>query len=115
MLAQQGAVEVVIEDSEGAMHYPNGSGGGSSGGSSSGGGFSSGNIGGNGNGNGQEGNLSNPGNAHAQSNSESNFLFAPLPQRREIKSVIVRATQRTGKPQSYPFKLDLIPIPYDCE
>ncbi len=113
MLAQQGAVDVMIEDSEGAIHYSNSLAGGSSGGSSSGGGFS----GGNGvvNGNGLNGNSSNPGNTNSQSNSESNFVFASLPNGRELKSVIVRAKVPTGKPQSYPFKLDLIPIPYSSE
>jgi hypothetical protein len=113
MLAQQGAFEVMIEDSEGQIHYPNASGGGSSGGGSSGGGFSGGNAGGDGNaGNAAGGFAANPGNANFQSNSESNFAFAALPNGREIKSVIVRVNEATGKPQSYPFTFELIPIPY---
>lgn len=116
MLAQQGAMEVMIEDSEGVLHYPNGSTGGSSGGSSSGGGFSSGNAVVNGNANNGSGrNSSNPGNASAQSRSESSFSFASLPNGREIKSVVVRANEPTGKPQVYPFKIDLIPIPHASE
>lgn len=114
MLAQQGAAEVMLQDSEGILHYPKASGGGNAGGSSSGGGFSSGNSVVDGNGFG--GNVSNPpGNQNVQSSSESSFIFAPLPAGREIESVIVRAIERTGKSQSYPFKLDLIPIPYPSE
>lgn len=116
MLAQQGAIEVMIEDSEGVIHYPNGSGGGSAGGSSSGGGFSNGNGVANDNaGNGHGLNSAIPGNTNLHSNSESSFIFAPMPDVREIKSIIVRAKEQTGKPQSYPFKLDLIPIPYSSE
>ncbi len=99
VLEQLGALEVLIQDSEGLLHAPGASG--SAGGSSS----ASGTGGGNGNGResfGQE----------AQSNSTQTFTFSGLPYGREIKSVIVRATEKTGKPQSHSFKLDKVPVPY---
>lgn len=93
VLEQQAAFEVLVQDSEGELHSPgaSGSAGGSSSASGSGGGTFV-----------QE----------AQSNSTQSFTFAGLPDGREIKSVIVRATERTGKPQSYPFKLPRVPVPY---
>ncbi len=99
VLEQQGAFEVLIQDSEGLLHAPGASG--SAGGSSS----ASGSGGGNGNGResfGQE----------AQSNSTQTFTFGGLPYGREIKAVIVRATEKTGKPQSHSFKLYKVPVPY---
>lgn len=98
ILDQQGAFEVWIQDSEGVLHSPgaSGSAGGSSNASGSGGG---------GNGRGAFG-------QEAQSDSSQTFTFGGLPYGREIKSVIVRATERTGKPQSYPFKLQKVPVPY---
>ncbi len=94
VLEQQGAFEVLIQDSEGVVHYPGASG--------SAGGSSSGSGGGSGGSFGQE----------SQSNSTQSFTFGKLPDRREIKSVIVRATEKTGKPQSHPFKLYKVPVPY---
>lgn len=93
ILDQQGAFEVLIQDSEGELHYPGASG--SAGGSSSASGSGVGTFG-------QE----------AQSSSTQSFTFAGLHPGREIKSVIVRATEKTGKPQSYPFKLPKVPVPY---
>ena len=123
MLAQQGAFEVMLEDSEGAIHYSNASGGGSSSGSSSGSGngFATGGAGGTaiGNGNGGAGGNGNfpntTGNQSVQNSSGSSYSFAALPEGREIKSLMIRAVERTGKPRMYPFKLDLIPIPYSSE
>lgn len=94
MLEQQGAFEVSIVDNEGELHYPNGSAGGSAGGSASG--FSS----------------SSGFGQNSQSNASQTYSFAPLADRREIKSIIVRTMERTGKPRSYPFKFSQIPIPY---
>ncbi len=99
VLDQQGAFEVLIQDSEGVLHSPGASG--SAGGSSS----ASGSGGGNGNGGGAFG-------QDSQSNSTQTFTFGGLPYGRDIKSVIVRATEKTGKPQSYPFKLSKVPVPY---
>jgi len=97
ILEQQGAFEVLIQDSEGVLHSPGASG--SAGGSSSASGVGSGN------GNGAF-------NQDSQSHSSQTFTFAGLPYGREIKSVIVRATEKTGKPQSYAFKLQKVPVPY---
>ncbi len=99
VLDQQGAFEVLIQDSEGVLHSPGASG--SAGGSSS----ASGSGSGNGNGGGAFG-------KDSQSNSTQTFTFGGLPYGRDIKSVIVRATEKTGKPQSYPFKLQKVPVPY---
>jgi serine/threonine protein kinase len=99
VLEQQGAFEVVILDSEGISHYPGASG------MSGGGGSASGSGGGSGNGGGSFG-------QEAQYHSLKTFTFAGLPYGREIKSVIVRATEKTGKPQSIQFKLHKVPVPY---
>jgi serine/threonine protein kinase len=99
VLEQQGAFEVVILDSEGISHYPGASG------MSGGGGSASGSGGGSGNGGGSFG-------QEAQYHSSKTFTFGGLPYGREIKSVIVRATEKTGKPQSHSFKLDKVPVPY---
>ena len=99
LLEQQGAFEVWIQDSEGVLHAPGASG--SAGGSSS----ASGSGGGGGNGGGAFG-------QDAQSLSTQAFTFGGLPSGREIQAVIVRATEKTGKPQSYPFKLQKVPVPY---
>lgn len=99
VLEQQGAFEVVILDSAGMSHYPGASGMSGGGGSASGSGGRSGNGGGS---FGQE----------SQYHSSKTFTFGGLPYGREIKSVIVRATEKTGKPQSYPFKLVKVPVPY---
>jgi len=99
VLEQQGAFEVVILDSEGISHYPGASG------MSGGGGSASGSGGGSGNGGGSFG-------QEAQYHSSKTFTFAGLPYGREIKSVIVRATEKTGKPQSIQFKLHKVPVPY---
>lgn len=99
VLEQQDAFEVLILDSEGLLHAPAASG--SAGGSSS----ASGSGGGNGNINGSFG-------QEPQSQNSQTFTFGRLPDRRQIKSVIVRATEKTGKPQSYPFKLQKVPVPY---
>jgi len=99
VLEQQGAFEVVILDSEGMSHYPGASG------MSGGGGSASGSGGGSGNGGGSFG-------QEAQYHSSKTFTFGGLPYGREIKSVIVRATEKTGKPQSHSFKLDKVPVPY---
>jgi hypothetical protein len=99
LLEQQGAFEVWIQDSEGVLHAPGASG--SAGGSSS----ASGSGGGGGNGRGSFG-------QDAQSLSTQAFTFGGLPSGREIQAVIVRATEKTGKPQSYPFKLQKVPVPY---
>lgn len=99
VLDQQGSFEVLIQDSEGMYHSPGASG--SAGGSSN----ASGSGGGSGNGGvsfGQE----------SQSSSTQSFTFGGLPYGREIKSVIVRATEKTGKPQSFPFKFQKVPVPY---
>lgn len=102
VLEQQGAFEVFIQDDQGVLHSPGaaGSAGGSSSASGSGGG------------------TGNPGGAFGQdatSNSTQTFTFSGLPYGRQIKSVIVRATQKTGKPQSYPFKLQKVPVPYGID
>ena len=99
VLEQQGAFEVVILDSEGISHYPGASG------MSGGGGSASGSGGGSGNGGGSFG-------QEAQYHSSKTFTFGALPYGREIKSVIVRATEKTGKPQSIQFKLHKVPVPY---
>jgi len=99
VLEQQGAFEVVILDSEGISHYPGASG------MSGGGGSASGSGGGSGNGGGSFG-------QEAQYHSSKTFTFGGLPYGREIKSVIVRATEKTGKPQSIQFKLHKVPVPY---
>ena len=98
VLEQQGAFEVVILDSEGISHYPGASG------MSGGGGSASGSGGGSGNGGGSFG-------QEAQYHSSKTFTFGGLPYGREIKSVIVRATEKTGKPQSIQFKLHKVPVP----
>ena len=99
ILDQQSAFEVLIQDSEGVLHAPGASG--SAGGSSSAGGSG----GGIGNGRGSFG-------QETYSDSTQTFTFGALPYGREIQSVIVRATEKTGKPQSYPFKLVKVPVPY---
>ncbi len=99
ILEQQGAFDVLIQDSEGMLHYPGASG--SAGGSSS----ASGSAGGSGIRGGSFG-------QEAQSSSTQTFTFGGLPYGREIKSVIVRATEKTGKSQSYPFKFQKVPVPY---
>jgi serine/threonine protein kinase len=99
VLEQQGAFEVVILDSAGMSHYPGASG------MSGGGGSASGSGGGSGNGGGSFG-------QEAQYHSSKTFTFGGLPYGREIKSVIVRATEKTGKPQSNSFKLYKVPVPY---
>ncbi len=99
VLEQQGAFEVSILDSDGGTHYPGASG--SAGGSSS----ASGSGGGTGNRGGSFG-------EDSQSNNTQSFTFGALPYRREIKSVIVRAIERTGKPQTHSFKLYKVPVPY---
>jgi uncharacterized membrane protein YgcG len=99
VLEQQGAFEVVILDSEGISHYPGASG------MSGGGGSASGSGGGSGNGGGSFGH-------EAQYHSSKTFTFGALPYGREIKSVIVRATEKTGKPQSIQFTLHKVPVPY---
>jgi len=99
VLEQQGAFEVVILDSAGISHYPGASG------MSGGGGSASGSGGGSGNGGGSFG-------QEAQYHSSKTFTFGGLPYGREIKSVIVRATEKTGKPQSIQFKLHKVPVPY---
>lgn len=93
VLDQHGAFEVLIQDSEGELHSPSASG------SAGGGGSASGSGGG-------------TFTQDAQSNSTTSFTFGGLPYGREIKSVLVRATERTGKPQSYPFKLEKVLVPY---
>lgn len=97
ILEQQGAFEVLIQDSEGVLHSPGASG--SAGGSSSGSGGGSGNAGGS-------------FGEDFHSDSSQTFTFGGLPYGREIKSVIVRSTVKTGKPESYPFKLSKVPVPY---
>lgn len=97
ILEQQGAFEVLIKDSEGVLHAP------SSSGSAGGGGSAGGSSSGNGNGSFRQ---------ETQSSSTQSFTFAGLPYGREIKSVIVRATEKTGKPQSHPFKFYKVPVPY---
>lgn len=97
VLDQQGAFEVWVRDSEGMLHAPGASG--------SAGGSSSGSGGGRGNRDGSFG-------QDSQSSSSQTFTFGGLPYGREIQSVIVRAIERTGKPQSYPFKLQKVPVPY---
>lgn len=72
---------------------------------SGGGGSASGSGGGSGNGGGSFG-------QEAQYHSSKTFTFGALPYGREIKSVIVRATEKTGKPQSIQFKLHKVPVPY---
>ena len=99
VLEQEGAFEVMIQDTEGMLHSPGASG--SAGGSSS----ASGSGGGNGNRGGSFG-------EDSQSQSSQSFTFGALPYGREIKSIIVRATEKTGKPQSYPFELQNVPVPY---
>ena len=99
ILDQQSAFEVLIQDSEGVLHAPGASG--SAGGSSSAGGSG----GGIGNGRGSFG-------QETYSDSTQTFTFGALPYGRDIQSVIVRATEKTGKPQSYPFKLVKVPVPY---
>ncbi len=101
ILEQQGAFEVLIRDSEGTLYYPSASG--SAGGTSSAGGSASSS----GNGGGSFG-------QHSQSSSTQTFTFSGLPYGREIKSIIVRATEKTGKPQSHSFKLNKIPVPYQA-
>jgi hypothetical protein len=96
ILEQQGAFEVLIQDSEGVLHSPGGSG--------SAGGSSSGSGGGSGNGGGSFG-------EDFQSDISQTFTFGGLPYGREIKSVIVRSIVKTGKPESYPFKLSKVPVP----
>ncbi|MFM8288735.1 MAG: hypothetical protein ACKOGA_18750, partial [Planctomycetaceae bacterium] len=99
VLDQQGAVEVLILDSEGVAHFPGAAG--SAGGSSN----SSGSGGGNG----------NPGGSfkpETQSSSTQTFTFGGLPDGREISSVVVRALEKTGKPHSHAFQLSNVPIPY---
>jgi hypothetical protein len=99
ILDQQGAVEVLILDSEGVAHFPGaaGSAGGSS--NSSGGGGGNGNLGGS-------------FKPETQSRSTQTFTFGGLPEGREINSVVVRAIEKTGKPQSHSFQLNKVPIPY---
>jgi len=97
VLEQQGAFEVMIQDTEGVLHSPGASG--SAGGSSIGSGGGSGNRGGS-------------FGEDSHSDSSQTFTFGGLPYGREIESIIVRATERTGKPQSYPFKLPKVPVPY---
>jgi serine/threonine protein kinase len=99
VLEQEGAFEVMIQDTEGMLHSSGASG--SAGGSSS----ASGSGAGNGNRGGSFG-------EDSQSQSSQSFTFGALPYGREIKSVIVRATEKTGKPQSYPFELQNVPVPY---
>jgi hypothetical protein len=99
VLEQRGAFEVSILDSDGVIHYPGASG--SAGGSSS----ASGSGGGNGNRGGSFG-------EYSHSDSTQSFTFGALPYRREIKSVNVRAMEKTGKPQTYSFKLEKVPVPY---
>jgi hypothetical protein len=97
ILEQQGAFEVLIQDSEGVLHSPGASG--------SAGGSSSGSGGGSGNGGGSFG-------EDFHSDSSQTYTFGGLPYGREIKSVIVRSTVKTGKPESYQFKLSKVPVPY---
>jgi hypothetical protein len=101
VLEQQGAFEVMIQDTEGVLHSPgaSGSAGGSSSGSSSGSGGGSGSSGGS-------------FGEDSHSDSTQTFTFGGLPYGQEIKSIIVRATEKTGKPQSYRFELQNIPVPY---
>lgn len=68
-------------------------------------GEASGSGGGSGNGGGSFG-------QDTQYHSSKTFTFGGLPSGREIKSVIVRATEKTGKPQSHSFKLYKVPVPY---
>ncbi len=115
LLEQQGTFEVLIQDSEGVLHSPGASGsaggggsaGGSGGGSSSAGGFSS-TSGNGGGGSSRSGSFGQDSLSH----STQSFTFGGLPYGREIKSVIVRATEKTGKPQSHSFKLYKVPVPY---
>jgi serine/threonine protein kinase len=97
VLEQQGAFEVMIQDTEGVLHSPgaSGSAGGSSSGSGGGSGSSGGSFG-----------------EDSHSDSTQTFTFGGLPYGQEIKSIIVRATEKTGKPQSYRFELQNIPVPY---
>jgi serine/threonine protein kinase len=97
ILEQQGAFEVLIQDSEGVLHSPGASG--------SAGGSSSGSGGGSGNGGGSFG-------EDFHSDSSQTYTFGGLPYGREIKSVIVRSTVKTGKPESYQFKFSKVPVPY---
>ncbi len=114
LLEQQGTFEVLIQDSEGVLHSPGASGsaggggsaGGSGGGSSSAGGFSS-TSGNGGGGSSRSGSFGQDSLSH----STQSFTFGGLPYGREIKSVIVRATEKTGKPQSHSFKLYKVPVP----
>ena len=98
VMDQHDAFEVSIMDSEGVSHFPGASG------SAGGSGRASG-SGGGGNGGGAV-------RDEAQSKSTQSFTFGGLPDGREIKAVIVRATERTGKPKSYPFELRKVPVPY---
>jgi serine/threonine protein kinase len=113
ILEQQGAFEILIQDSEGVFHYPSASGsaGGSSNAGGSAGGFASGFSGGS-----AGGSAGNSGGKtfgqEAQSNSTQSYTFGGLSDGRKIGSVIVRATEKTGKPKSYPFKLQKVPVPY---
>lgn len=99
ILEQEGAFEVMIVDTEGVLHSPGASA------SAGGSGSSSGSGGGSGTGGGSLGGAS-------QAQSSRTFTFGGLPQGREIKSIVVRATEKTGKPQSYPFTLQNVPVPY---
>lgn len=109
MLEQHGAIEVLIRDSEGVLHAPGASG--SAGGSSSGGGSGGGSGIGNSDGN-VNGSRSGSFGQDSQFGSSQSYTFAALPSGREIKSVVVRATEKTGKPQSHSFKLYKVPVPY---
>ena len=113
ILEQQDAFEILIQDSEGVFHYPSSSGsaGGSGNAGGSAGGFASGFSGGSaGESKGESGGRTFA--QEAQSNSTQSYTFGGLPDGREIRSVIVRATEKTGKPQTHPFKLQKVPVPY---
>jgi uncharacterized membrane protein YgcG len=113
ILEQQDAFEILIQDSEGVFHYPSSSGsaGGSGNAGGSAGGFASGFSGGSaGESKGESGGRTF--GQEAQSNSTQSYTFGGLPDGREIRSVIVRATEKTGKPQTHPFKLQKVPVPY---
>lgn len=97
VLEQHNAFEVMIQDTDGVLHSPGATG--SAGGSSSGGGGGSSNSGGS-------------FGEDSHSDSSQTFTFGGLPYGREIKSIIIRATEKTGKPQSYPFELQNVPVPY---
>lgn len=131
MLEQQGACEVLLEDNTGAIHYPSSSASGSSSSSGNSGSSSSSESSGFSFGNNstkssrttrrsQKSDPPSSGKRTTSGNSSSSSSttlvgFPPLPDTREIKAVIVRATERTGQPQTYPFTLDAIPVPYTSE